>query len=152
MMGLLAAAALASLVQVGNKPDAVCYDLAIAGHIRHAEDFVGLDKFIRLEGDEISFGGRWDVDIDVDKIYAGNFKSVSLKARVVSTTMFSPKARLLILLKNGPVEADKDNTLQEWGGRYIPRPSYERPWSVVFVQSSGMRFDPDDPSLPPRCS
>jgi hypothetical protein len=128
----------------------VCYDLAVVGRIRNYQNFEGLDRFLQLGPDGFAFGGRFDIDIAVDKVLAGKLPSNGLKARVVLTTEKSPKARLLMLLKYGPVEPEKDNTLRSWNGGYFPRPSNERPWSVLVVR--GEHTDLSDPSLPPRCS
>ncbi len=151
MSVLLIAAAVATLTQASNTADDICYDLAVVGHFQHTENFVGLDHFVQAQPGVIVVGGRWDVDIDVDKVFAGSPTPATMQARVVLTDLFTPKAKLLILLKNGPVEADKDNTVQEWNGRFIPRASAERPWRVVFLQTKSSGFDPTDPNLPPRC-
>ncbi|HEY5289762.1 MAG TPA: hypothetical protein VIJ59_06985 [Caulobacteraceae bacterium] len=147
----LVAAALAALIQAPIALDDVCYDRAVVGHIRHGENFVDLNNLVQAPG-MLMIGGRWDVDIEVDKVLLSSSAPEAMKARAVLTNLFRPKAKLLILLKNGPVEPGKDNTVQEWGGRFIPRASTERPWRVVFVQQAGSSgFDPSDPSFPPRC-
>ena len=152
MVALLVAAALATQAQASNAADEVCYDRAVVGHFQHADNFVGLDHFVQAQPGEVMVGGRWDVDIDVDKVFVGDPKPTTMKARVVLTDLFTPGAKLLLLLKKGPVEPDKDNTVREWNGRFIPRPSTARPWSVVFLQMKSGGFDPGDPSIPPRCS
>jgi len=153
MFGLLVAATLATaLTQASNIADGICYDRAVLGRIRHVENFVDLNNFVQAHPNLMMVGGRWDVDIDVDKVLAGNSAPAPIKARAVLTDLFSPKTKLLIFLKNGPVEPGKDNTVQEWKGRFIPRASNERPWRVVFVQTASREFDPGNPSFPPRCS
>ena len=132
--------------------DDVCYDRAVVGHIRHAEHFAGLDQFVEVKPNEVILGGRWDVDIDVEKVVAGALTPTPLKARVVLTTLFTRNARLLIFLKDGPLEPDKDNTLQEWNGRLVPRASADHPWRVVLVTKLPNRIDLGEPSFPPRCS
>jgi hypothetical protein len=150
MTALLLAAALTSQTPAARISDDICYDLAIVGRIRHYENFVGLDRFLQLGPNELAFGGRFDVDIDVDKVLAGNLPPTGLQARVVLTTEKSPKARMLMLLKYGPVEPDRDNTVRAWDGGYFPRASKDRPWSVLVVRSAN-RVELADPSLPPRC-
>jgi tetratricopeptide (TPR) repeat protein len=152
MPALLLAAALATPMQPSGTADDICYDRAIVGHIRHAENFVGLDHFVQAEPRALIMGGRWDIDIGVDQVLAGAPTPATIKARVVLTDLFTPKSTLLILLKQGPVDADKDNTVQEWNGRFIPRASTEIPWRVVLVETWRRGFDPRDPSFPPRCS
>jgi len=137
------------LVLASSATDAVCYDRAIVGHIRHAENFVDLNDFFP---GQLMLGGRFDVDIGVDQVLAGSRKPTTIKARVVLTHMIRPRVQLLILLRRGPVEAGKENAVQMWGGGFIPRASSQFPWRVVVVRRWSGRFDPSDPSLPPRCS
>ena len=97
-------------------------------------------------------GGRFDVDIDADRVLAGARTPTTFKARVVLTHMIRPRTRLLILLKQGPVEPGKDDTVQVWNGGFIPHASAQFPWRVVLVKAGGDGFDTNDPNLPPRCS
>ena len=43
----LVAPALAALILASSAADKVCYDRAIVGHIRHAENFVDLNDFFQ---------------------------------------------------------------------------------------------------------
>ena len=131
-------------------PDDVCYDRAIIGHIRSAENFVGLEHFIQAPTG-VEFGGRWDIDIGVDQVLAGASSPAIFSARAVLTALPTPNAQMLLLVKRGPIDLDKDNTVQEWNGRFIPRASTQFPWRVVFVGTKRGRVDPRDPTLPPRC-
>jgi hypothetical protein len=152
MAALLAAVALAVLVQAPSPAEGICYDLAVVGHIQHADNFVGLDHFVPARPSVLVLGGRSDVDIRVDQVLTGPRVLTAIKARVVLTDMISPRARLLILLARGPVDPDKDDTVQEWNGRFIPRASAAIPWRVVLVEGWRGRFDRGDPSFPRRCS
>jgi hypothetical protein len=151
MPASLVAVALAALIQRG--PDDVCYDLAIVGHIRDARNFVDLNDLVPPQTlRDVMLGGRVDIDIGVDQVLVGVPPSSTLRARAVLTHMFKPTARLVMLLRRGPVEPGKEETVQAWNGGFIPRASTAFPWRLVLVRSWSAGFDPADPSLPPRCS
>ena len=94
-----------------------------------------LNDFFRGQPGALMIGGRVDIDIRVDRVLAGAPTPTAIKARAALTHLIKPKARLLILLKQGPVEPGKDNTAQEWSGGFISRASAELPWRVVLVAS-----------------
>jgi len=152
MSVIVAAAALATLIQTSSGADDVCYDRAVVGYIRHADHFVDLNNFLQPQAGVLMWGGRMDVDIEVEKVLAGPATPKSVKARVVLTDLFSSKTPLMILLKEGPVDPDRDNTVQQWKGRFIPRASREFPWRIVAVETVRSGVALDDPSLPPQCS
>ena len=145
MTAALIAAALASL----SSP-AVCYDRAVVGYIRHADHAVDLDTFVK-PGDVV-LGARMDVEIAVETTLAGPSAPRSARARAVLTHPFKPTARLLILLRDGPIDAGRENGVQEWRGGFIPDASREFPWRVVAVYSARDGATIDDPRLPPRCA
>ncbi len=153
MPASLVAVALATLIQTSSGPDAVCYDLAIVGHIRDARNFVDLNDFVQPQTPrDVMMGGRVDIDIRVDQALVGVPPSSTLRARAVLTHMFKPTARLVMLLRRGPIEPGRENKVQAWNGGFIPRASTAFPWRLVLVRSWSAGFDPADPSLPPRCS
>jgi hypothetical protein len=149
----LVAAALATLIQTSSAPDDVCYDLAILGRIRDARNFADLNDLVPPQTlRDVLMGGRVDIDIGVDEVLVGVPTSSTIRARAVLTHSLKPTARLVILLRRGPVEPGRENTVQAWNGGFIPRASSEIPWRLVLVRSWRAGFDPADPSLPPRCS
>ena len=153
MPASLVAVALATLVQTSSAPDDVCYDLAIVGRMRDARNFVDLNDLVPPQTPrDVLMGGRVDIDIGVDQVLVGVPASSTIRARAVLTHLLKPTARLVILLRRGPVEPGRGNTVQAWNGGFIPRASTEFPWRVVVIRSWSAGFDPADPSLPPRCS
>lgn len=153
MAATLIAAAVAALAQAPSPADEFCYDRAVVGSIRHADGFVDLNDFYRGGGPgAVMLGGRWDVEIRVDRVLAGARTPTTIKARAVLTHMIRPQTRRMFLLRRGPLEAGMDNEMEEWSGGFVPHASTEHPWSVVLIRAPAPRLDPGDPSLPPRCS
>lgn len=150
---ILLAAALAAATAPAARAADVCYDSAIVGRIVTAKHYADLEQFIApTSAASIMLGGRWDVDIAVDRVLAGARMPATVRARVVLTDLLSPKARLLLLMRKGPVEPGRDNTVQDLGWGFVPAASAAIPWRVVFLKSWRDGVDASDPALPPRCS